>query len=86
MKKIIVLTASLFSVTTFAYTNLTDAIDANEVPAKQEQRENELINQPDIIDKNNIPSAMEERKRKEEWRRNYKKIQDDMPRMNKEKE
>lgn len=70
----------------FSATNLSDAIDANEVEAERELREKELINQPDVMDKNPTPQAMEERLNKEKWRKDYKEIQGDMKRMNKKKQ
>jgi hypothetical protein len=71
MRKIITLTllgASLFS---YAGTNLSDAIDANEVPAENEERVDETINRPDVLDQNFTPSTLEEREKQEEWREDY---------------
>lgn len=60
-----------------AATNLSDTIDKNEVPAEQEQRAEETINQPDAMDDNKTPNIIEEREQQEEWREDYSKEQKD---------
>ncbi|MFP5385582.1 MAG: hypothetical protein ACLGHN_05845 [Bacteriovoracia bacterium] len=69
-----ILTLSSFS---YAQTNLSDAIDENEVEAEKERRANEVINQPDSMDENTTPSTLEERQREEEWREDYDENQED---------
>lgn len=61
----------------FAGTNLSDTIDANEVPASVENREEEVINHPDAVDRNNVPSTLEDRQNEEEWREGYDQEQKD---------
>lgn len=70
-----------------AGTNLSDAIDKNEVPAGVEEREEEVINHPDAVDRNKMPSVLEERENEEEWREGYDEEQaDTVKRQNKVQE
>lgn len=46
--------------------NLGDELDANDIPAREEIREEEMPNQPDIKDENATPAALEERLRQEQ--------------------
>lgn len=68
--------------TVSANTNLSDAVDANEIPAEQEQRQDEIINSPDVIDENKEPAILEDRKKKEKWRSDYSEEQEDMKQQN----
>jgi hypothetical protein len=45
--------------------NLNDAKDANQVPANQEGRVNQRINQPDNRDNDYVPASKEARQRQE---------------------
>jgi hypothetical protein len=60
-----------------ASTNLTDAIDANEVPAENELRKGGELNKAEPIDKNKTPEMLEERQKEEEWRESYDEDQAD---------
>lgn len=84
MKRILTIAMLLTSSLALSVTNLSDAIDANEVPAEIEEREEEVINKPDAIDKNTVPSHLEERQKEEEWREDYDSPQyDTIKRQNK---
>lgn len=87
MKKLLAFTLLLSSSITHATTNLSDSIDANEIPAEVEEREEETINRPDALDQNAMPSVLEEREREEEWRENYDDSQyDTKTRQNKKRQ
>jgi len=87
MKKLLALTLLTTASLTFAGTNLSDSIDANEVPAEIEEREEETINRPDALDQNTTPSVIEEREREEEWRESYGEPQyDTKTRQNKKRQ
>lgn len=79
--KIFALILSLITAPVFA-ANLSDAVDANKVPAAVEERENEEVNLPDAVDTNKIPTAFEEREKEEEWREDYDEVQEDMRKQN----
>ncbi len=64
--KIILTLAAGFILMSCSDNNLRDGVDANIVPAAQEQRENEFINSPDFIDENAVPASEEEREQEEE--------------------
>ena len=85
MKTLLVSLLTL-SFSAFGNTNLSDSIDQNEVPAENEERQEETINRPDVLDKNKTPSVLEEREQKEEWRDDYSQEQyDTKKRQNKQK-
>lgn len=86
MKTLFFFTTLLLATSVTATTNLSDAIDANEVPASEEQRQEETFNKPEALDANSQPEALEDRQQKEEWREDYDELQDDMRKQNKKRE
>lgn len=79
MKFRFLISLTILTLTSFSWsqTNLSDAIDENEVEAEKERRANEVINQPDSMDENATPETLEERQREEEWREDYEEFQED---------